>query len=126
MKKALVFGSILTGLVLLITSCVNSIDYQNRTASDIQKIDSPSHSEKMELIPHMLFYIAVGDFYVNENVVKGEAKILFWINFRYFILPQIPHIEFNTRFGAQIISDFYDYYKIMYTNHIIFLIAIYR
>jgi MtN3 and saliva related transmembrane protein len=80
------------------------------------RIDNPSFSKKMELEPHLLFYIAFGDFYVDGNYVNGTAKILFWLCMKYFIFPEIPHIEFNTDFGAKIISDFYDYYKIMYTN----------
>ena len=129
MKKAILFGSILTGLLLLITPCVNSIEHQNQKAiiiSEIQKIDDPSFSQKMILVPHLLFYIAFGDFYVDGNYVKGNAKILFWLCMKYFIFPEIPHIEFNTDFGAKIISDYYDYYKIMYTNHTIIIIAIER
>jgi hypothetical protein len=125
MRKGILFGSIITGLLLLITPCVNSIEHQNEKTSDIQKIDNPSFSKKMELRPHLLFYIAFGDFYVDGNIVKGDASILFWVSMIYFIFPQ-PHINFNTDFGAYINTDFYDYYKIMYTNHTIIIIAIYR
>jgi hypothetical protein len=90
------------------------------------KVDNLPFSKKMELEPHLLFYIAFGDFYVDGNYVNGTAKILFWLCMKYFIFPEIPHIEFNTDFGAKIISDFYDYYKIMYTNHTIIIFAIYR
>ena len=125
MRKGILFGSILTGLLLLITPCVVSIEHQNEKTSDIQKIDNPSFGKKMEGRPHLLFYIAFGDFYVDDNIVKGDASILFSVNMIYFIFPQ-PYIEFNTDFGAYIITDFYDYYKIMYTNHTIIIIAIYR
>ena len=125
MRKAILFGSILTGILLLITPCVFSIEHQNQKTSDLQKIDNSSISKKMELRPNLLFYIAFGDFYVDGNIIKGDAKIVFMLNLIYFIFPQ-PHIEFNTRFGAYIITDFYDYYKIMYTNHTIIIFAIYR
>jgi len=125
MRKAILFGSILTGILLLITPCVFSIEHQNQKTSDLQKIDNPSFSKKMELRPHLLFYIAFGDFYVDGNIIKGDAEIVFMLSLIYFIFPQ-PHIEFNTRFGAYIITDFYDYYKIMYTNHTIIIFAIYR
>ena len=125
MRKAILFGSILTGILLLITPCVFSIEHQNQKTSDLQKIDNPSISKKMELRPNLLFYIAFGDFYVDGNIIKGDAEIVFMLSLIYFIFPQ-PHIEFNTRFGAYIITDFYDYYKIMYTIHTIIIIAIYR
>lgn len=116
MKKVLVAGSILIVLLFLITPSVDSIKHQNQKMTEIQK---------MELTPHSLFYIAFGDFYVEGNEVKGEATILFSVCMRYFIIPQ-PRLEFNTRFGAPLITDFYDYYKITYTNHVIFIFAIWR
>ena len=125
MRKAILFGSILTGILLLITPCVFSIEHQNQKTSDLQKIDNLSFSKKMELRPNLLFYIAFGDFYVDGNIIKEDAEIVFMLSLIYFIFPQ-PHIEFNTRFGAYIITDFYDYYKIMYTNHTIIIFAIYR
>jgi len=115
MKKGMLFGSIITGLLLLMTPCVVSIEHQNQKTFQIKK---------MELVPHSLFYIAIGDFHVDGNDVKGEAKILFSVSMKYFIIPQ-PYIEFNTRFGAPIISDFYDYYRILYTHHFVFIFAIY-
>jgi len=116
MKKEIVFGSFLTGLLLLITPCVVSMEHQNQKTFQ---------NQKMELVPHSLFYIALGDFNVDGNDVIGEAKILFSVSMKYFIFPQ-PYIEFNTKFGAPIISDFYDYYRILYTHHIVFIFAIYR
>jgi hypothetical protein len=124
-RKTIILGSFFVGFLLLITPCVNSIEHQNEKTSDIQKIDNTPFNKKMELRPHLLFYIAFGDFYVYGNIIKGDAKIVFMLSLIYFIFPQ-PHIEFNTRFGAYIITDFYDYYKIMYTNHTIIIIAIYR
>jgi len=116
MKKLILAGSIFSELLFLMTPCVDSIQLQNQKSTEIQK---------MELVPHSLFYIAFGDFYVEGNDIRGDATILFWVCMKYFIIPQ-PHIEFNTRFGAPIVTDFYDYYKIMYTNNIIFIYAIWR
>jgi hypothetical protein len=47
MRNEMLFMNILTGLLFLITPCVNSIKHQNQKAiiiSDKQKIDNPSFS----------------------------------------------------------------------------------
>jgi hypothetical protein len=124
--KKVISGCILVGFLLLITHCVNSIEYQNQKSKNIsenQKIENPTFFKNIVLTPFWGFCIAFGDFYVDGNFLMGHVDFAFEYYMNLFVFPEI-HIFTDTECMSYI--HYYDcfYYKMIYTNHSAFMLLI--